>query len=362
MNKNKIRQKGLTLVELLVAMTISLVVVAAAGYVFLGARESERALDRSSESRESGVFALRMIGQNLLNAGFYPATALPMPAVETQMGMYDSYPPLPYDPRQTTDWMNPATNWPPTAFMSRIFGCDGGKLEVASSTCSTTANASDTLVINYFTSDAMGANVGLRYDCTGSDAGNDPSNAERKKNSGGSPPTTPHTAVVPTMPPQLPIFVSNRYTLSDTKIAIGNNDVVTKSFACSGNGQSWHGKNDTAAYQPIIPGVVDMQFTYGVYSSEDDVTPQKFYTATEVSALPTLVLNGLTLPPWQRVTAVRACVLSKTLSGNTRIADAAGSTRTYLDCTDTAKDQPKGDTITRYVEVFGLRNALSATY
>lgn len=38
------RQKGLTLIEMMVAMAISLVIVIAAAYVYLGSRESQRAL------------------------------------------------------------------------------------------------------------------------------------------------------------------------------------------------------------------------------------------------------------------------------------------------------------------------------
>lgn len=57
------RQKGLTLIEMMVAMAISLVIVIAAAYVYLGSRESQRAIDRSSNSQETGAFVLQMIGR-----------------------------------------------------------------------------------------------------------------------------------------------------------------------------------------------------------------------------------------------------------------------------------------------------------
>ena len=165
------RQKGLTLIEMMVAMAISLVIVIAAAYVYLGSRESQRAIDRNSNSQETGAFVLQMIGREVMNAGFYPANVAPIPVDPTQQGMYDTYPPLPATTRVLTDWQDPDNNWPPVAFRSAIYGCAGGKFDVATSTCPVADPAKpDTLVINAFTSDtaAMGS-TGRRLDCTGAD-------------------------------------------------------------------------------------------------------------------------------------------------------------------------------------------------
>ena len=370
MYKSNHYQRGLTIIELLVAMAISLVIVIAAAYTYLASRESQRAIDRNSSSRETGAYVMQMLGREIMNAGFYPATALPIAPDPTQQGMSDTYPPLEADPRAVTDWQNAAAGWPPVAFRTGIYGCDGGKFDVATSTCPV-ANAAlaDTLVVNYFTSDTaeMGKSTGRRNDCTGADvapagAGGDPSNAERKKNAGGAPPATPHTAALENIPPQLPVFVSNRFTLSDVKVSVDKNDVNTKSLTCSGNGKSPHGTADATAYQPIISGLEDIQFSYGVYDTDTSLTPSRYHTATEMNALADVVIGGINLTSWQRVTSVRVCVLSRTIGGNTRIADKTSTPRTYLDCTDTAKNQPAGDTITRYVEVFGLRNNLKQLY
>ena len=363
-------QKGLTLIELMVAMAINMIIVVAAGYVYLASSDSQRSIDRNSSSQETGAFVLQMLGREIMNAGFYPATVAPIAVDPTQQGMYDTYPPLPSNPRVITDWQNPLTAWPPAAFRSSIFGCAGGIFDVANSTCPLVdANEPDTIVINAFTSDtaAMGGTTGRRMDCTGADvapnvAGGDPSNNERKKNTGGSPPTTPHTGVDTAIPPQLPVFVSNRFALKKTTISVENRDIQTRSLACSGNGRSPHGMADATAYEPIMQGVEDMRFTYGVYTGDATLTPARFYTATEVNGLSNETINGVVLTPWQRVTAVRVCVLTRTLGGKTRIADKSGSPRSYVDCSGTAKNQPTGDTITRHVEVFGLRNALKQYY
>ena len=111
-----------------------------------------------------------------------------------------------------------------------------------------------------------------------------------------------------------------------------------------------------------MPGLEDLQFTYGVYASGDNLTPSRYYTATEINALSPVTINGVSLTGWQRVTAVRVCILTRTVGGNTKISEKTGSERTYRDCGDTAKNQPVGDTIIRYVEVFGLRNNLKQYY
>ena len=365
----KVRQRGLTLVELMIALAISLILVLAATYVYLATRQSDRVIERSSEAQETGAYVLQLLGREIMNAGFYPASRPPMVVDATQTGMIDGYPPYQGTPRLGTDWMNTATGWPPTAFMSGIFGCDGAALNVETSTCGAAASGDgDTIVVNYFTNDSMDSSVGARRDCTGadvapaSDTQGDPSNKVRKKNTGGTPPLTPHTGLNTKLPPQQPVFVSNRYTLKAIKLAVDQTDVNSKSLVCSGNGKSPHGTADASAYQPIVAGVADLKFTYGVYSDDTTRAPAKFYTATEVSALSSENINGQALSGWQRVTAVRVCVITQTLGGGTRLADKAGESAKYLDCADSEQDQPVGTTMTRFVEVFGLRNALKQTF
>ena len=359
------KQSGLSLVELMVALAISLVIVAAAIYAYLASREGQRSVERLSASRETGAFVLQTIGRELMNAGYYPANVLPIPADVTQRGMYDSYYPLQGGTRINTDWENIADNWPPVAYQTGVYGCDGGQFDSNNGTCpSADSTKPDTLIVNYFTGDARDA-PGTSKDCTGAFVSNDPSNAVRKLNKGGSE-GVPHTAMDNTLPPQLPLFVSNRYTLSDVKMFVDNNDLNTKSMSCSGNGQSYKGV--IAIYQPLVAGVEDLQFTYGVYTAYDptatynSLAPTRFYTATEVNTLAALNVRGHTLTAWQRVTAVRVCLLTRTLGGSTRITDASDSASKYKDCSGTEKNQPAGYQMARYEQVFGVRNALRLSY
>lgn len=370
------KQRGLTMVELLIALAISLILVLAATYVYLATRQSDRALERSSDAQETGVYVLQLLGREIANAGYYPATRAPIVGNAsdpndkdiTQVGMIDTYPPLQHIPRRPTDWMDSAASWPPVAFMSGIYGCDDATFDTATSTCgATVAGSGDTIVINSFTSDIAGGaagSVGSRYDCTNSLIDNDANGAsdQRRNNIGGNPPMVPHTKADPNLPPQSPLFLSNRYTMKPIKVAMDQSDISSFSLSCSGNGSARHGQANNTAYQPIVSGLADLQFSYGVYADDKSLAPARFYTATEVGALSAVLVNGQSLNGWQRVSAVRVCVLTQTLGGGTRLADKAGASRTYRDCSDTEKNQPAGSTITRYIQVFGLRNALKQTF
>ena len=372
-------QQGLSIIELLVAMTISMVVVIAAAYTYLSVRESQRAIDRTSSSRETGAFVMQMLGREIMMAGFYPATAAnPMALIAgniSQKDMYDTYPPLPSDPPATSDWPQDYA-----AFQSGIFGCDGGEFNVTTSTCPTAdENAADTVVINYFTSDSrlIGGDASRRLDCTGQDVappeneeflGGDSNNKIRKKNADAAgnlrrsgPGIPPPVQTNEAGPPQLPVFVSNRFTLKTSRIAFDQfqKDIMTKSLVCSGNGKSPPGSlpGDVGhqTYSPIVAGLEDLQFTYGIH----DGTGMKFFTATEI---------GSNAPQrWQNVIAVRVCLLTRTVGGNTRLPGAAGTASaagvsTYRDCHNEQRIQPAGDTITRHVEEFGLRNNMKQHY
>ena len=213
------------------------------------------------------------------------------------------------------------------------------------------------------------AATGQRYDCTGADVGGDPSNANRRN------------AINALAPPLQPLLVSNRYGLNATNAVADKQKVTTLSLACSGNGAygSITGGSTSNIYQPMLPGIEDMQITYGVFASTADDgkgvrTPDKFYTADEISgtngasALPTVsVDNGLALtpmPPWSRVVAVKVCVMAKSMGSSPKIADKVGAERTYIDCSGATKTQAASDTALRkrFVQIFPVRNLLSQVF
>jgi type IV pilus assembly protein PilW len=368
------RQRGTTLIELLIAVGITMLLVSAAAYVYLLTRESQGASERTSARDETGAFALQVLGHEIMNAGFYPATMPPppplapasSPVTQRQVNTVSSYPPATSIPTaNATDWIAPAA-----VYLNAIYGCEGSKFDHVTGSCGTTDHTlPDSIVVNYFTSESSdeAATMGQRRDCTGSDVGNDPSNAIRKLN---SPTPIPAFGIVAltedtTIAPQQPLFVSNRYGLNATNIVVnvGMNDqaVATQSLACSGNGSSFFGVTNTAAYQPILAGIDDMQFTYGVFQTDATRAPDRFYTADEVNGLGNVVIAGVSMGPWARVVAVRVCLMTSTLGANTKITDKAGELRTYLDCANQTQTQAATDLTLhkRHVQIFGVRNRLN---
>lgn len=351
-------QRGTTLIELMVAVGITMFVVTAAGYVYLNTRETQGAIERNSVSNESGAFALDLLGRDIMNAGYYPSNMPPIATYSPNMGRVQPYPPTASIPAKATDWTAPAA-----IYLAPIFGCEGSTFNPRTATCGTTvAGAPDSIVLNYFTSDSTNFNgtAGNRNDCTGARIDNDLSNAVRKLNTGSPAATTQDD----NLPPQLPLFGSNFYTLTATVLEIEKQTVNTQSISCGGNGNSYFGQSVTAPYVPLVAGVEDLQFTYGVYNTETTRSPDRFYTATEVNALTTVSIDGIALGPWARVVAVRACVLTRSLGGSTKIADKTGSLRTYQNCSDQTISQPANDLAVykRQVQIFGLRNRLNQTY
>ncbi len=64
------RQRGRSLVELMVGMVIGLIILAALGYLFLGIRQASRTHDDISRMQESGRHALEILGIAIRQAGY----------------------------------------------------------------------------------------------------------------------------------------------------------------------------------------------------------------------------------------------------------------------------------------------------
>lgn len=313
------RQRGLSLVEFMVAITISMVLVLAAASMYLATRESQRSIDQASSAHEAGAYALRLIGRDILNAGFYPAVR---PASADLANLPSAY-------------LNITGQ---TAYEFGVFGCEGARFDPTSRTCGTAASgAPDTLVVGYFSDDSFGTSMGQRADCTGTDVAAAAENAGRVGSGGAS------------APPSQPLFVANHYTLVATAMNIDGRSLATRSLACLGNGA------EAAGYQPLSAGIDDLQFTYAVFADGSRV-PERFYTASEVNALGTLSIDGEVLRPWARVVAVRVCVIARSYE-----ARAALTTDTYEDCNG-AQKPGDGSLRKTYTQVFGLRNRQTRSY
>jgi type IV pilus assembly protein PilW len=308
------RQSGLTLVELMVALVVGLVIAIAASIIYLTTSKSSRETQTVSELTETGQLALELIGREIRKAGFYPAQF----SSSTQAQLPGRF-------TNTKDTANAIYN-------QGVFGCQGARFDPSTKACeSTTSGAPDSLVINYMTTADFGdaAAIGNHRDCNRAQVSGDAANAAA-------------------LAAGRPLFVSNRFALVATTYTQPNGVAVnTFSLACHGNGAE-----AATDYTPHLAGIEDMVISYGVYTTSNQQTPGRFYSASEVAGLGNL--DELT--PWQRVTAIRVCLVVRTPNP---VRQGEGATaRTFTDCRGNAVALTSGDLTLRrrYERVFAVRN------
>lgn len=73
---NSFNQTGLSLIELMVAITLGLMITTSLGYILMGSRSTYRTQDASARVQDTGRFALEFIGRQLRSAGRVDITPL----------------------------------------------------------------------------------------------------------------------------------------------------------------------------------------------------------------------------------------------------------------------------------------------
>ena len=308
-------------------MTINLVIVIAAAYLYTGTSESKRVLAQQQQLSENGQYALDLIGRDITNAGFYPSAREIIGGLSAKRYMSDSI------------------SLSQTAFNYGIFGCTAQSFSPTSSACvahTSAAVTADTIVINYFTNDAMGSDIGQRVDCNRSDVDGATENSGR---------TDAGTSATLGKVPLKPLFVSNRYTLSTTTYSIEGQNISTQSLACNGNANT--------VYQPAIVGIESLQFLYGVYS-DDTLQPQRFYSASAVAGLGGTTDLNLPQAPWARVVSVEVCLVARGLEAS-KMTTSAGTVTPYVNCAGTSVTPTDRFLRKVYRKTFALRNNLTQT-
>lgn len=363
-------QRGFSLVEFMVAMTISLLVVAAASAVYLNSSQTQRALTERQNLFEGARVAMDIIGRDLENAGYFPSELTPLTGAVTVPGFGhpcenpDPNFKLPATP-VTADLDKSLCDFaPPPAFGAPVFGCTGERLlragtaATTSYACSalpteiTTTEDVDSLVVNYFTADAGSLQIGQRGDCEGQDVAKDaintrnlvqpvpPQSKPNRLTYLNAMPAT-YSGIAPTLQPRLPLFVSNRYTLVPSVETVQGQTVNTRSLACDGNGNDNDGSSAAASTaQPIVAGIRQLKFHY--YQQDGSGNGQYWPS------------SGVT--DWNAVVAVRVCVFAES------IQTVANVQEPVVDCNGV--DQTFGDNRARkmFTQVFALKNRLGAQF
>lgn len=340
--------RGLTLVELMVAMVIGLVVVLVASRLFLGGRSTQREVDERAQMMETGQMVLELLAREVSNAAFYPAVST---EATLSTGASGSNVLMSFDAAVTT--LNGGLV--PEPYKQGVFGCSNGLLNAGGTACTAHpaggAAGTDTLVVSYFTNDAFSLDVGHRADCTRADVANSALNAGRV----GTVTVTDEEGVESEeargslgLPPTSPLLVANAYFLSPVQyVDDAGTQISTFALTCRGNGNA-------AGSVELMQGVEQLTVRYGVMS-DDSLRPTQFLSAADVAKLTALVLaDGTTYQPWQRVVAVRLCVMVRSTSAS-RFNDG-GTARNITDCTGTSVAMPAGVALETFTQVVGVKN------
>ncbi len=206
-------QSGLSLIELMVAMTLGLMITMTLGYILMGSRSTYRTQDASARIQDTGRFVLDFIGRNIRAVGRVEIT------------------PIAGDKRITMDnVLNPNCNQ-----LTSICGANG------ITTVNTGGNPAtrdvDNLTVIYQISDMGGNSI---IDCNGNGAGTLLS--QQRFAISGTTPIKYYGNVINTL--RLNPANPNGFQLQ-----------------CLGNG--------APAAQPFAEGVEDIQFSYGIDSNND---------------------------------------------------------------------------------------------
>jgi type IV pilus assembly protein PilW len=340
-----LRQRGLTLVELMVALVVSLVLILAATTLYLHTRAAQKATDERAQVFDTAHLVMNILGKELNKAGFYPrgAYVIPIPGEAIKS---------PVEGKFTYEEVIARMAGPtvPAGLAHGIFGCDGKKVANGYASCGTAATGaggSDALLVSYFTNDAFSLDVGDRADCQRHDVANDPTYNQTRY---AAAPAAGEAAVDPVSigtQPMAPLLVINRFYLEQEKYATeGGETVTTRGLRCVGNGQS-----ASPAGSSLVVGVEQLGLRYGI-ADDADGAPKRFLTADEVSALPVTVISEKDVSGWQRVVAVEVCVLARSFS-KTDLNSAGVSVQ---DCNGDPLTTDTGVVVRKMVQVFGLKN------
>jgi type IV pilus assembly protein PilW len=249
------RQRGLSLVELMISITIGLILIAGVAQIFMSGRQSFNTQSGMGSLQENGRFALRFLQKGLELSGF---------------------------PRTT----GPAGGNPPVApFVTDTADADPALANVVVSSTTITADsggtASDSIMIRY-NSDPSVPDSDL--DCLG--------NRSTVLASGSCTTGTNSGDAATNQAGSCSWSVVNSFFVEDNQLM------------CDGNGGT---TGSATPKQPIVSGVENMQILYGEDTDGDEfASANVFRTASAIAN-------------WANVTAIRIALLVNSSSGASAI-------------------------------------------
>lgn len=330
-------QRGVSLIELMISMTIGLIIMIAVITAYLGASGAGRTAEAIGRMNEDGQAALTILTQQLRMAGVNPS----------QPDRWSVSFATPSARGNTVPLHNSVTN----AFAIR--GCDTtfGLITSAASTSALTCGhgaasaGPDSISIAYEADryNTVATNAGVPTDCMGNGI-------------------TPLT-VTPGYRNAAGVAAANTLIYeAENRFYVGTSAfVVNPTLYCKGNG---------GTTQPLVENIENLQFSYGTVNPNTTTSPiyvtvTPTFTTTLVlgymsayelenynGADPAMGATGATTKRWNAVKAIRICVVARS---EQPLADSLDSAR-YLDCNGTLTVPPDRRLRRAYTTTVVLRN------
>ena len=292
------RQRGVTLIELMVSLVIGLVLTIVASSIYLYAKQAYSAVSENSQLEENGRFALNLLARNVQSAGFV--------------------------------MLDPKSSFPPGATDIKIRGCDFGMVNPTLAT----SNADIACLASTPTGSSRSASFGVFYDTDAyTTAGSKYQGFDCLGNA---------AVVVPSITGGSPTNQVRNYFFVSTAITqTAYGSTTMGQLSCLTDPRTSGATTGTFQMQPLIPGIEQLAVTYLTPSGLNKNSAQKVNTATALEAS-----NN-----WSQVTAVELCVLAKS------IQTTGNDTGTQVtDCYGNAFTPPNGQTYRRFTTTVNMRN------
>ncbi|MGA9031454.1 MAG: PilW family protein [Sulfuricaulis sp.] len=299
--------RGFSLVELMVALTIGLIILSAVSMLFVGSKKTYTAQDSLARLQENARFAMQFLTKDLRLAGYYGCISDIAPdSVYSTLNnstdfAYNAQVPLEGLNHGTGTWYPSASTTLPSGIVS---GTDAITIRVADAGSSIfltneMSNKTDGLTVNSV-SDISSGDIIMVSDCASTDIMNvtgfsglqilhapgsgNPSNSTQTLSKVYSPSTGPGGTRVMK-------FWTRRYFIGT---------------GASGNPALFRQDNNGTAVE-LVDGIENMRIQYGEYTASPS-------DANRSNWVPSVYRNASAVSDWTKVVSVRIGILARTLS------------------------------------------------
>lgn len=294
-------QRGQTLLELMISITIGLVVIGAVFVVYLATTATSRQSSAISRMSEDAAITMAILGNNIRMAGYSPPRALFTPGSALVNGVKE---------------VNPDRHFTGVAMRGCDFGFSSAEnVAFDSITCKTSSNPGPAAFVVRYEGDEFNtiAVSGNPSDClTSGITANTASN-----------------------------FDGSSYKLVESRFSIANSTSNgTPELYCSGSGGA-----SPFSRQPLMQYVENMVVTYGIADDSTSGNVTRYVTQTQLDAI-----SGTTATRWSRVINAKVCIVMRS---DTADQNGGGN---YIDCAGNSIASANGYIRRAFTSVFALRN------